>query len=64
MTFTRIVYPMMQWIAGFAEPWQMFPVVMILVSVLLSIGTAASLHRLVEIPILNWGRELRTLEAA
>jgi hypothetical protein len=37
---------------------------MIIVSALLSIGAAASLHRLVEIPILNCGRELRTLEAA
>ena len=49
---------LVSWIASFTELWQISPAGVIVASILLSIGLAAVLHLLVEVPTLNWGRKL------
>jgi peptidoglycan/LPS O-acetylase OafA/YrhL len=52
-------YLLMKWVASFAELWRISPSGVILASIALSIGLAAVLHVLVEVPTLNWGRKFR-----
>lgn len=52
-------YLLMKWAASFTELWRISPSGVILASILLSIGLAAVLHALVEVPTLNWGRKFR-----
>ncbi|OCK55227.1 hypothetical protein LMTR3_10340 [Bradyrhizobium sp. LMTR 3] len=49
---------LIRWIANFPELWQISQAGVIVASILLSIGLAAVLHLLVEVPTLNWGRKL------
>lgn len=49
---------LISWIASFTELWQISPAGVIVASILLSIGLAAVLHLLVEVPTLKWGRKL------
>jgi peptidoglycan/LPS O-acetylase OafA/YrhL len=51
-------YLLITWIANFPELWQISPAGVIVASILLSIGLAAVLHLLVEVPTLNWARKL------
>jgi exopolysaccharide production protein ExoZ len=51
-------YLLIKWIANFPELWQISSAGVTVASILLSIGLAAALHRLVEVPTLNWGRRL------
>lgn len=50
-------YLLIRWIANFNELWQVSPAGVIVASILLSIGVAAVLHLLVEVPLLNWSRK-------
>jgi len=52
-------YLLMKWVASFTELWLVSPAGVILASIALSIGLAAILHALVEVPTLNWGRKFR-----
>jgi exopolysaccharide production protein ExoZ len=52
-----IHYLLMKWVASFTELWRISPSGVILASIALSIGLAAVLHALVEVPTLNWGRK-------
>src|SRR6185437_12244489 len=54
-----IHYLLMKWAASFTELWRISPSGVILASIALSIGLAAFLHALVEMPTLNWGRKFR-----
>lgn len=49
---------LIRWIANFPELWQISEAGVVVASILLSIGLAAVLHLLVEVPTLNWGRKL------
>jgi peptidoglycan/LPS O-acetylase OafA/YrhL len=49
---------LIRWTASFTELWQISPAGVIVASILLSIGLAAILHLLVEVPTLNWSRKL------
>jgi exopolysaccharide production protein ExoZ len=52
-------YLLIRWTANFTELWQMIsPAGAIVASILLSIGLAAVLHLLVEVPTRNWCRKL------
>jgi exopolysaccharide production protein ExoZ len=51
-------YLLIRWTASFTELWQISPAGVIVASILLSIGLAAILHLLVEVPTLNWSRKL------
>ena len=57
-------YLLMKWAASFTELWRISPSGVILASILLSIGLAAVLHALVEVPTLNWGRKFRLRRTA
>jgi peptidoglycan/LPS O-acetylase OafA/YrhL len=57
-------YLLMKWAASFAAPWLVSPAGVILASIALSIGLAAILHVLVEVPTLDWGRKFRLRRAA
>jgi exopolysaccharide production protein ExoZ len=52
-------YLLIKWIASFTELWLISSVGMVIASILLSIGLAAIVHRVVEVPTLNWGRKFR-----
>jgi len=52
-------YLLMKWVASFTGLWLVSPSGVILASIALSIGLAAILHMLVEVPTLNWGRRFR-----
>lgn len=51
-------YLLIRWLASFTERWQISSAGAVVAGILLSIGLAAILHRLVEMPLLNWGRKL------
>ncbi|MBR0758573.1 acyltransferase [Bradyrhizobium jicamae] len=51
-------YLLIRWLASPAERWQIASAGAVVASILLSIGLAAILHRLVEMPLRNWGRKL------
>jgi exopolysaccharide production protein ExoZ len=57
-------YLLMKWAASFTELWRISPSGVILASIALSIGLAAALHALVEVPMLNWGRKFRLRRSA
>jgi peptidoglycan/LPS O-acetylase OafA/YrhL len=52
-------YLLMKWAASFTELWRVSALGVILASIALSIGLAAVLHALVEVPTLNRGRKFR-----
>jgi exopolysaccharide production protein ExoZ len=51
-------YLLIKWIANFPGLWQIPSAGIAVASILLSIGLAAALHLLIEVPTLNWGRKL------
>jgi exopolysaccharide production protein ExoZ len=51
-------YLLIRWIANFNELWQISAAGVIVAGILLSIGLAAILHLLVEVPMLTWSRKL------
>jgi peptidoglycan/LPS O-acetylase OafA/YrhL len=57
-------YLLMKWVASFTGLWRISPSGVILASIALSIGLAAVLHLLVEVPTLNWGRKFRLRRTA